>query len=120
MYSRNWRRPKKNAKNYPKARDSCTTGPSGSAFWSSGFLVQKCIPILSECVGIVFVPPDYPMGTIPTGSPCVAQSGYHLRTGPKMALSQYSEITYLRNLIPEVSMSKPTYTTSERTVSSSD
>ena len=42
------------------------------------------------------------------------KSGYHIRLGPTLEQSSYSETTYLRELIPEVTMKQPTYTGSER------
>ena len=74
------------------------------------------IPVPSDCIGITFVPSSYTFDDI-TDPDFPKKSGYHIRLGPKLEQSSYSEITYLRELIPEITMSQPTYIDSERTVS---
>ena len=70
----------------------------------------------SDCIGITFVPSSYTFDDI-TDADFPKKSGYHIRLGPTLEQSSYSETTYLRELIPEVTMKQPTYTGSERIVS---
>ena len=69
-----------------------------------------------DCIGITFVPPSYTFDDI-TDPDFPKKSGYHIRLGPTLEQSSYSETTYLRELIPEITMKQPTYTGSERIVS---
>ena len=69
------------------------------------------IPAKSDCIGITYVPSSYPFDQSNPALPPAA--GYYIRTGPKLKQSLYSEITYLRELTPKVTMTKPTYTGSE-------
>ena len=69
-----------------------------------------------DCIGITFVPSSYTFDDI-TDPDFPKKSGYHIRLGPTLEQSSYSETTYLRELIPEITTKQPTYTGSERIVS---
>ena len=103
---------KKNVTNYLKARyPFLLTGNKRKVL-----KLHIWIPIKSDCIGVTFVPPTYPFDQN-TNPDFQKQSGYHLRKGPSLEDSVHSEITYLRKITPRVTMTKSTYSASERNVS---